>query len=210
MSDIRTRFDHDGFVVVPQVVDHDSVAAWCAHLARFVFPPNGVIPLQLDTDPVARDIAGHTGLLEVATLLLAESVELFGATYVVKLPQSPWHVSWHQDGEPWRRQWGIERAITLWVALDDAGAHNGGLRMIPGSHRQPLQALEPVEDAFDVFGYASPPAVIHEEGALTVELRAGDVSAHHPAIVHASGFNESRVLRRGLSIRFRIESRYTT
>lgn len=210
MSDVVQRYRRDGFVVVPQVVDEPTMQAWRAHLATFAIPANGVVPLHLPTDAVARHMAEHVGLSALAMQLLGGPTKVFGITYVVKAPQSPWQVSWHQDGEPWRRQWGIEQAITLWVALDDAGAHNGGLRMIPGSHRQALRALEPVETEFDVFGWASPPAIVDESKAVTVELAAGDVSAHHPAMVHASHTNPSRVQRRAISLRLHALDRYAT
>jgi len=75
--------------------------------------------------------------------------------------------------------------------------------MIPGSHLGPLLALEPVNEPFDVFGWASPMSVVDEAKAVDVVLDVGDISAHHPAMVHASGPNGSSGPRRALSLRYR-------
>ena len=195
MSELPDRYERDGFVVVRGIIDHAVVDQLRQQLSTLDLPPNGLMPVPTMVEH------GATSLL--ASELLGVEAELFGATFVVKPPASPWRVSWHQDGEPWRRQWGIERAVTLWVALDATGPHNGGLRMIPGSHRQPLHALEPVNDEFDVFGWVSPAALVHEAKAVDVPLEAGDVSAHHPAMVHSSCPNTSAGPRRALSLRYR-------
>jgi phytanoyl-CoA hydroxylase len=200
---LRQRYDHQGIVVVRQVVDRVFIGQLRSHLTTLDPPPNGLIPIRLETNPVAQTIAAHEALLGLASELLGGPAELFGATFVVKQAQSPWQVSWHQDGEPWRRQWGLHHAVTLWVALDASGPHNGGLRMIPGSHCEPARALEPVQQPYDVFGWASPRELVDESAAVDVTVEPGDVSAHHPAMVHASGANRSAGPRRALSLRYR-------
>jgi len=203
MSALRQRYEHDGFAVVRHVIADHEIHLLRAHLAEQQLPPNGLVPLRLDADERARNVGSHPALLSVAEELLGTAVQPFGATYVVRQAGSTWTVSWHQDGEPWRRQWGIERAVTLWLALDASGPHNGGLRMIPGTHRGRLEPLEPVEDVLDVFGWASPAALVDASRAVDLVLDAGDLSAHHPAMVHASGPNPSTGPRRALSLRFR-------
>lgn len=195
MSDVADRYERDGFVVVPHTVPAVTVAQWCALLDAVPQPANGLVPVASPFD--------HEATRSLAQELLSTDVELFGATFVVRPPASPWRVSWHQDGEPWRRQWGIEHAVTVWVALDATGPHNGGLRMIPGSHRLPLRALQPVDDEYDVFGWASAADLVNEQQAVDIVLSAGDVSAHHPATLHASGSNRSSQPRRALSLRYR-------
>ena len=203
VSTLGQRYEQEGFVVVRHVIDGDEIHLLRAHLAEQSVPPNGLVPLRPDLDDRARWIGSHPALRSVAEELLGTAVQPFGATYVVRRAGSAWTVSWHQDGEPWRRQWGIERAVTLWLALDACGPHNGGLRMIPGTHRGPLQPLEPVEDDLDVFGRASPAELVDASRAVDVVLDAGDLSAHHPAMVHASGPNRSHGPRRALSLRYR-------
>jgi len=195
VSELRRRYDRDGFVVVQQLLDQDTVQLWQRHLDTLDAATNGLVP--------AQHIPRHPATSSLASELLGTRAELFGATFVVKPPASPWRVSWHQDGEPWQRQWGIEHAVTVWVSLDPTGPHNGGLRMIPGSHRRAAHALEPVDSEFDVFGWASPAHLVDETTAVDVTLEVGDVSAHHPAVMHASGPNASDGPRRALSLRYR-------
>lgn len=195
VSERLQQYLGDGFVLVRRAIPLDVVQQWLRQLSTLEVMPNGLVPVHAMTD--------HDATSRLASELLGTEAELFGATFVVRQPRSPWRVSWHQDGEPWRRQWGIDHAVTIWVALDATGPHNGCLRMIPGSHHGPLMPLEQVNEPFDVFGWASPTSVVDESNAVDVVLDAGDISAHHPATVHASGPNGSSGPRRALSLRYR-------
>ena len=90
------------------------------------------------------------------------------------------------------------------MALDDADAGNGGLRVVPGPHRNGLlpHDRDDARLATELFNVSAPPASVDEATAVDVELRAGDVSAHHPALIHGSGPNTSDRPRRALVARY--------
>jgi ectoine hydroxylase-related dioxygenase (phytanoyl-CoA dioxygenase family) len=112
-------------------------------------------------------------------------------------------VLWHQDGYPWRTRFGITRAVTLWLALDRADEETGGLRVIPGSHSLPAQPLVPCTTEGNMFGGAITPELVDLTLARNLTLAAGDVSVHHPNLIHGSTPNRSGYLRRALAIRYR-------
>jgi ectoine hydroxylase-related dioxygenase (phytanoyl-CoA dioxygenase family) len=112
-------------------------------------------------------------------------------------------VLWHQDGLPWQTLFGITEAVTLWVALDSADAGNGGLAVVPRSHLMPAQPLRPNVDRPSVFGLEIDPSLVEEELAVNLDLEPGDVSAHHPSLIHGSGPNVSGRPRRSLAVRYR-------
>lgn len=92
-----------------------------------------------------------------------------------KPPGSGKAVLWHQDGSYWPLR--PMDVLTLYLAVDAANASNGGMRVVPGSHRWPLGVLRnSTRDGSDVLGSAT-----HDEaemdGALIrdLELRPGDV-----------------------------------
>src|SRR6185436_576497 len=76
------------------------------------------------------------------------------------------------------------RPVFFWCPLVDAGPENGGLAVVPGSHRwltgiRPSRSVEATE------------AVRDEIAALAVDLtlRAGQAVAFDPALLHGSGPN---------------------
>jgi ectoine hydroxylase-related dioxygenase (phytanoyl-CoA dioxygenase family) len=90
------------------------------------------------------------------------------------------------------------------VALDDADGRTGGLRALPGSHRAGYRAHRNAPGLLATSVFPIVTEVDDEEGrrAVAIDLRRGDVSAHHPALVHGSGPNRSTHRRAALVIRY--------
>jgi len=109
-------------------------------------------------------------------------------------------VLWHQDGSFWPLE--PMDVVTLWLAIDDSTPENGCMRVIPGSHRQNLQGLQRRTDVENVLGSGLDPALVDESQARDVALDPGDVSIHHPNVIHDSQANNSQRWRRGLTIRY--------
>jgi ectoine hydroxylase-related dioxygenase (phytanoyl-CoA dioxygenase family) len=82
-----------------------------------------------------------------------------------------------------------ETCIAAWVAIDDCDGENGGLKMVPGSHRYEIVCPDEAdpEESFTSTEITLP------EGfeAVQTELAAGDVLFFHGSMVHGSGPNRS-------------------
>lgn len=183
---MRTAYESQGWAVVRDVVDPAPLLA--------ALPPGG--PLVPVPDP-------GLGVLDVlAEEVLGGPAEVFGATYVVKPARTGLPALWHQDGHPWTERLGGAAATTLWVALDLSNPETGGLRVIPGSHRIPAQPLRPNPEP-SLFGVEVDPVLVDESLAVDVLLEPGDVSIHHPNLIHGSGPNRSDRPRRALAVRYR-------
>jgi ectoine hydroxylase-related dioxygenase (phytanoyl-CoA dioxygenase family) len=92
-------------------------------------------------------------------------------------------VDLHQDQALWDYQY--PGAVTLWVAIDSATTHNGGLVGIPGSHLAGLQEhLKPdIEHRHSYLPWSS---------RLTpIDLNSGDAVAWHRHFIHGSPANIS-------------------
>lgn len=92
---------------------------------------------------------------------------------------------WHQDN----RYWSFDREdlISVWLALDVEDRNNGCLRVIPGSHREPIDP-----GRFDASLFLRPD--LPENKAMIacsemVELAKGDVLFFHSKLFHAAGRN---------------------
>lgn len=115
---------------------------------------------------------------------------------MTKLPAFSSSTGWHQD----LRYWNFERPelINAWTALGVEAEGNGGMRVIPGSHRQRFDA-----DCFDEERFFRTDLAANEhwlDRAVQVDLQPGDVLFFHAGLLHAAGAN--RTDRRKLSVVF--------
>ncbi len=62
--------------------------------------------------------------------------------------------------------------------------------------------MKPRSEVANVLGSGMDDALVDESRAVDVVLAAGDVSIHHPNLVHGSNANTSPRWRRGLTIRY--------
>lgn len=79
--------------------------------------------------------------------------------------------------------------IAAWVALDPADRENGGLEVVPGTHRMDLFCPEEadLEQSFTREYVPLPPGL----AAVPVDLAPGDVLFFNGSLVHGSGPNRS-------------------
>ncbi|NKI35894.1 phytanoyl-CoA dioxygenase family protein [Wenzhouxiangella sp. XN79A] len=154
----------------------------------------------LALDPLFFDWACDPQLVgRVRKLLDAGSIRVVRAHHncvMTKLPEFSSATGWHQD----LRYWAFERPelITAWTALGFEAEGNGGMRVIPGSHRA---GLEPERfDAQRFFRTDLPANRDWLERAVQVDLEPGDVLFFHAGLLHAAGAN--RTDRRKLSVVF--------
>jgi phytanoyl-CoA hydroxylase len=197
---MRATYDDRGHVTVRDVLDEATLAAAREHLATL---PGGALRTAPLLERFLAAISTDPRLVAIAAEVLGGPVEPFGATYVVKSPEVGLPALWHQDGHPWQERLAGAAAVTVWVALDDATPANGCLRVIPGSHRLALHELRPNDEVPSIFGVELDPALVDEGAAEDVVLAAGDVSVHHPNLVHGSEPNRSADPRRALALRYR-------
>jgi ectoine hydroxylase-related dioxygenase (phytanoyl-CoA dioxygenase family) len=74
--------------------------------------------------------------------------------------------------------------------------------VIPGTHKLDLQVLQRRTDVANVLSSQIDPAWVDESQAVDLVLKAGDVSVHHPNVIHGSNANTSTKRRCGLTIRY--------
>jgi phytanoyl-CoA hydroxylase len=80
-----------------------------------------------------------------------------------------------------------ETCIAVWIAIDPVSDENGGLRMVPGSHRYELQCPGEAdqETSFSREAVRLPDDMVPERTAM----EAGDAVFFHGSTVHGSGPN---------------------
>jgi non-haem Fe2+, alpha-ketoglutarate-dependent halogenase len=163
----------------------------------------------------AWDLSTHPRLLDCLEQLLGPNIVLKSTRIFYKRGRSAAYVGWHQDGITESLEDG--RAPAIWIGLTDATVENGCLRVVPRSHRLGLLEHEsnpdlkplpgdtkpPVESWFRAYGdelserITTVPA--DSDPPFDIVMRPGNMSIHHPVILHGSNPNLSSEPRIGLS-----------
>src|SRR5579863_7835411 len=132
--------------------------------------------------------------------LLGEDVIAWGSHFFCKMPGDGKRVSWHQDASYWPLT--PSKAVTAWLAIDDATVENACMRFIPGSHRLGhLTYTLSENDEANVLNQTV--AGVDELGPpVNVELHAGEISIHSDLLLHGSESNQSNRRRCGLTLRY--------
>ncbi|HYW44100.1 MAG TPA: phytanoyl-CoA dioxygenase family protein [Bryobacteraceae bacterium] len=132
--------------------------------------------------------------------LLGDNVIAWGSHFFCKMPGDGKRVSWHQDASYWPLT--PSKAVTAWLAIDDATVENACMRFIPGSHHLGhLTYTLSENDEANVLNQTVAGAESLGE-PVNVELHAGEISIHSDLLLHGSEANESPRRRCGLTLRY--------
>ena len=205
MSVQKQRFARDGYATYRQVLDAGLVQEARDHVVWLLERNPGVRPEQLhhhlmQNDPFWVRLVSDGRLLDIAEEYVGPNIALFASHYISKPPEDGQSVLWHQDGSYWPLE--PMEVVTLWLAVDDATPENGCLRVIPGTQAMQLHEMERRVDVPNVLNSQIVPALVEADRAVDLVLSAGDVSVHHPNIIHGSNANTSGTTRTGLTIRY--------
>ena len=198
-------YQENGFVIFRNVLDQDLIREASDHVAWLQRKHPNLRPEHLGHtlmthDPFWVRLVGDDRLLDIAQQFIGPNIALFASHYICKPPFDGQPVLWHQDGSYWPLE--PMEVITLWVAIDDSTPENGCMRVIPGTHTLDIQQLRRRTDIPNVLSSEMDARFVEETKAVDVVLKAGDVSIHHPNIIHGSNANTSPRRRCGLTIRY--------
>jgi ectoine hydroxylase-related dioxygenase (phytanoyl-CoA dioxygenase family) len=137
------RYQTNGYLVVDDLLTDEEVGAFLHHLAQQ--PSTGAYGLHGHLqDPQYRHLATHPSVAGVASQLLGGRVRVVQTMLLNKAPQGGKGIALHQDchylpNEP-------NTLMACWLALTDTDPENGGLCIVPGSHRHGLRAARKNEN----------------------------------------------------------------
>ncbi|MGH7491980.1 MAG: phytanoyl-CoA dioxygenase family protein [bacterium] len=204
----KAHFDREGYAIFRKVLEAGLVEEARQHVDWLLQKNPDTRPEQLHhflmtDDPFWVRLISDDRLLDVAEQFIGPNIALFASHYICKRPYDGQAVLWHQDGTYWPLE--PMAVVTLWLAIDNADAENGCMRVLPRTQHLLLLAPEELitrNDDNNVLGSGIDPAQIDETQAVDIVLQAGDVSVHHPNVIHGSNANTSARWRRGLTIRY--------
>jgi ectoine hydroxylase-related dioxygenase (phytanoyl-CoA dioxygenase family) len=206
------QFDRDGFVVVPDVFDADTVAGIIEEIdgfeagveaflrgedgERFSIAEAGAITFTTHLVTKSPRLAGFARdpfFTGACADLVGPDVNLYWDQAVYKKPEKPRRFPWHQDNgyayvEP-------QQYLTCWVALTDATAENGCPQVAPGLHRRGTLRHRYVEP----LGWE---CLSDYEGAATAEVGAGGVVVFSSLTPHLTGPNLTDAVRKAYILQY--------
>lgn len=146
------------------------------------------------------DLLTNPRIVQCVKDVLGPNAVGWGSHYFCKMPGDGKVVNWHQDSSYWPLT--PSKAVTVWLAIDDADVENACMRFIPGSHHYGHLTYKLTEESAD--------AVLNQEvenaeefgQPVDDELKAGEISIHSDLLLHGSKANTSSRRRCGLTLRY--------
>ena len=164
--------------------------------------PNELIGLGRNNvhyiSPVFNKVCHNPKILDAVESIIGKDILVGGTTLFIKDPDKKGFVSWHQDAkyigfEP--HNW-----VTAWLAITNTNEENGCMRMWSGSHKEKIKEHKDTFNENNLLTRGQTVQNIPLEDTTPNILKAGQLSLHHPMIVHGSGSNKSNTRRIGFVI----------
>ncbi|MGI9605487.1 MAG: phytanoyl-CoA dioxygenase family protein [Acidimicrobiales bacterium] len=147
--------------------------------------------------PFLADLASHPTIVAAASQLVGPDITLSSTVLFVKEPSSSSFVSWHQDA--FYMGLGPANFVTAWLALTRSNLESGCVSVIPGTHREVAEHRDTFADD-NILTRGQEVGGIDPEAAVHLELLPGQMSLHHPWLVHGSQPNRTTKRRVGVAM----------
>ena len=209
----RAFFEENGYLFVPGLAAPEELEAlrreldgWIeesrSHRANYGETPDGKARFDLEAGhtaerPKLRRVANPADISEtyrrflmdgrvadVVAQLIGPDVKFHHCKLNIKLPGMATRVDWHQD-HPYDPHTNDDMLAAL-VMLDDTSEANGCIRVVPGSHKEPVSLYRGGRFVGKV---SDREAEDFQRRSVPVEGRAGDVCFIHTWVMHGSSPN---------------------
>lgn len=153
-----------------------------------------------ETSRFLYDICMNGKILDYVESLLGPNFFMWGSNFFIKEPHSSSTVGWHQDSYYWPLH--PQDSVTAWIAFLDSDEGNGAMKVIPRSHKAGILKHQRSSDTDSVLTLECESGQFREDTAVSLVLKAGQVSLHNDKMVHGSPANHSDRPRIGLTVRY--------
>jgi ectoine hydroxylase-related dioxygenase (phytanoyl-CoA dioxygenase family) len=205
VSGIRVLTDEQVDVLRDELADllvpgHDGHELWHEYHSNESGDPNNVLFHALGAWRIKRafhDALWNPAFAIPASQLIGGSVRFWHDQLFCKPARHGGVVAWHQDYSYWTRTTPMQH-LTCWIGLDDATIDNGCLHYVPRSHHWELLPVTGLANDMDAIQ-----AVLNDEQKaqfkpVSIQLKKGEATFHHPHLVHGSFPNRTDRPRRGM------------
>ncbi|MDA9604227.1 phytanoyl-CoA dioxygenase family protein [Candidatus Pelagibacter sp.] len=148
--------------------------------------------------PLLDEVTHDTKILDAVESIIGENILVCGTTLFIKNPNEKGFVSYHQDA----KYIGLKpyNWVTAWVAITDSNEKNGCMRMWSGSHKNNLKDHDQMFNEGNLLTRGQTVSNVPINKTTPLILEAGQMSLHHPTVVHGSDLNKGNDRRIGFVI----------
>jgi len=148
------------------------------------------------------EICMNPKILDLVEGILGPNFFMWASGFFVKEPFSKATVGWHQDAYYWPMK--PQHSVTVWLAFDDVDEENGGMKIIPGSHKGGVikHKHKSSDNTNSILTLELESGSFRDDTAVQFKLKAGEISMHDDRAIHGSPANPSARRRAGLTIRY--------
>ena len=148
--------------------------------------------------PLLDEVTHNPKILNAVESLIGKNILVCSTTLFIKNPHEKGFVSYHQDA----KYIGLEphNWVTAWVAITDSNEENGCMKMWSGSHKDNLKDHDQMFNEGNLLTRGQTINNVPKEKVKSLVLKAGQMSLHHPKVVHGSELNKSNDRRIGFVI----------
>ncbi|GAB3431408.1 phytanoyl-CoA dioxygenase family protein [Niabella aquatica] len=217
------KYQQDGFLVIDDFLNNEELEFWREAVTEAVENRNGrKMPsreAKVGEEDGINDDSDYFGKVfdqllnlwqtneKVKQIMLDERIGEMAAKLAgwegtriwhdQALIKKPWAnpTAWHLDTPFW--SFSDRRALSIWVALDDATLENGCLYFIPGSFQKTtfdnLGIGKNMDAVFDMY------PDFRKVNAVAAPMKAGSCSFHNGLTIHGAGPNMTSGFRRAMT-----------
>tara|TARA_Y100000741_G_scaffold363369_1_gene351469 strand:+ start:301 stop:1128 length:828 start_codon:yes stop_codon:yes gene_type:complete len=148
--------------------------------------------------PLLDEVTHDTTILDAVESIIGKNILVCGTTLFIKNSNEKGFVSYHQDA----KYIGLKpyNWVTAWVAITDSNENNGCMKVWSGSHKDKLKDHDEMFDEGNLLTRGQTINNVPVNKTVSLILKAGQMSLHHPTVVHGSNLNKSNDRRIGFAI----------
>lgn len=220
-----------GYVVLPGLIEPEFVSRWRDRfdelvgdegtrpermlvmrdvmVAKGVVEPDsvmeGIAKVQdFEYDPILKEYINHPPILDCIEPLIGSDLMSIHTMLINKPPDVDGRHPLHQDllYFPFRP---ADRILASWTALDPCTKENGCLHVVPGTNRGELFEHENPDWEYVNLAYFGAKGFDASSERVHLEMEPGDTVVFHPLLVHGSGRNRTKGVRRSISAHYAAE-----
>ncbi|MET1256234.1 phytanoyl-CoA dioxygenase family protein [Aliikangiella maris] len=230
----RTEFWENGFLVLPNVLQNDDLLTFQQSATQALAEAADPKELESETgypgapldeqkqggktvrrllgayqrSPLWQEWSSSPLIINSLQQLFQQSMVYLSQTHhnclMTKSPQYSSDTGWHQD----IRYWSFEQPelITAWLALGAEKNENGGLWVVPGSHRLSFSTDQFDEQLFFRTDTEGNKMLLGK--AQQVPLNAGDLLFFHCRLLHSASRNHTQTTKFSLVFTYHAENNH--
>ncbi|CAK8675710.1 unnamed protein product [Clavelina lepadiformis] len=139
----------------------------------------------------------HERAAKIAKIILGDDMTFDFDMLISKAPLTDTVTPMHQDESYWCDM-PDKRAVTVWVAMDNATVDNGCMWFVPGSHNKELRPHRQAREGHHVLCCDG-----DESEMIASPIRAGSCTLHHGRTIHYTRGNSTDKQRRAFIVNYR-------